>query len=151
METTFNHLLQTRKNIINVLKSVGDKAHIIPEGYSNSMFWNAAHCLVTQQLICYRLSGLDMSYSDEIINEFKKGSKASDQVISEEKMSWLIEELESSVVKMKADYEKGMFKSFKEYPTSYGVTLNSSEEAIRFNVVHEGLHLGYMMALRKAL
>lgn len=151
METTFNHLLQTRKNIIGVLKSVGEKANIIPEDYSNNMYWNAAHCLVTQQLLCYRLSGLEVNYDEEFIEGFKKGSKASSDSVSSEKISWLISELESSVIKMKEDYENGLFKSFKEYPTSYGVSLNSSEEAIQFNVVHEGLHLGYMMAMRKAL
>lgn len=151
MENAINHLFQTRKNIINLLKSFENKLHVIPEGFSNNLYWNAAHCLATQQLLCYGLSGLKLAYESEFIDAFRKGSKANGDRVSAEQFTWLIEELEQSVYKMKADYESGLFKEFKEYPTSYGVTLKSSEDAIEFNTVHEGLHLGYMMALRKML
>ena len=52
---------------------------------------------------------------------------------------------------MEEDYHKGVFKTYNEYTTSYNVTLNNIEKAIMFNNVHEGLHLGYIMALKKAL
>ncbi|MCO6491351.1 MAG: hypothetical protein J5I98_23235 [Phaeodactylibacter sp.] len=47
------------------------------------------------------------------------------------------------------DCERGLFQEFKACETSYGIKPNTIEEAIQFNNVHEGLHLGYMMALRK--
>ena len=151
MENAFNYLLQTRKNIIKVLKSFEDKLHILPEGFANNLYWNGAHCLVTQQLLCYGLSSLPLAYESDFIGAFRKGSKANSEEISTEQFSWLIEELEQSAHKMKADYESGLFKEYREYTTSYGLTLKSSEDAIEFNTVHEGLHLGYMMALRKML
>ena len=33
--------------------------------------------------------------------------------------------------------------------TSYNVILKTVEDAIVFNNIHEGLHLGYMMALNR--
>lgn len=49
------------------------------------------------------------------------------------------------------DYERGLFREFKAYQTSYGAKLKDIEQALQFNNVHEGLHLGYMMALRKGV
>ncbi|MDB9932132.1 hypothetical protein OAD28_05360 [Flavobacteriales bacterium] len=50
---------------------------------------------------------------------------------------------------MEEDLNTEMFKEFKEYTTSYNVTLSNIDDAVKFNNVHEGLHLGYAMALRK--
>ena len=49
------------------------------------------------------------------------------------------------------DYNNSIFQNFSEYPTSYNFTLNSVEDAIQFNNVHEGLHFGYIMAIKKAI
>ncbi|MFT7612776.1 MAG: hypothetical protein ACI9J3_001742, partial [Parvicellaceae bacterium] len=40
---------------------------------------------------------------------------------------------------------------FTEYTTSYNITLKTVEEAIAFSNMHEALHLGYAMAIKKAL
>ena len=151
MDIYFDHLLQTRKNIINILNS-GVDLFTIPEGFNNNIFWNAAHNLVTQQLLCYGLSGFKLDLSSDIVDTYRKGTVATsneDQIIAK---SFLISELEDSVARMKHDYQSGLFKKeFKEYPTSYGITLRSIEEAIAFNNTHEALHLGYIMAMRKKL
>jgi predicted ribosome quality control (RQC) complex YloA/Tae2 family protein len=48
-------------------------------------------------------------------------------------------------------YGKRFGKAFQPYETSYGLKLNTIEEAIRFNNVHEAMHLGYMMSQRRSL
>ena len=54
-------------------------------------------------------------------------------------------------VVLKADYEKGLFKDFKPYATSFGMELAAIEDAILFNNAHEAMHLGTMLAIRKFL
>ena len=49
------------------------------------------------------------------------------------------------------DYENGRFTDFNSYMTSPKVELNTIEDAIAFNVFHEGLHLGSIMALARAV
>jgi hypothetical protein len=49
------------------------------------------------------------------------------------------------------DYQEGIFRHYVPYKTSYGVELNNIDDAIIFNNIHEGLHLGYMMAMVKSL
>ncbi|MGL2988445.1 DinB family protein [Flavobacterium sp. RSSA_27] len=120
----------------------------IPEGFSNNLIWNLAHILVTQQLLVYKLSGLPMLVSDEIVEKYKKGSKPVHQVTQEE-VDYIKDLFFSSVEKMKSDYENNLFQNFTEYPTSTGFTLHTAAEAIQFNAFHEGLHIGIMMSLKK--
>jgi hypothetical protein len=41
----------------------------IPEGYSNNLIWNIAHIIVVQQMLVYKLSGLPMMISDEMVEK----------------------------------------------------------------------------------
>ncbi|MEM8908542.1 MAG: hypothetical protein AAGD05_11895 [Bacteroidota bacterium] len=52
-------------------------------------------------------------------------------------------------VQTRQDLQSGRFQSFEPYQTSYGLNLTDLESAIAFNNIHENLHLGTMMALRK--
>ena len=49
------------------------------------------------------------------------------------------------------DFKEDRFMYFKKYITSFGVELKSVDDALSFLPVHEGLHLGYAMAIRKSL
>ena len=48
-----------------------------------------------------------------------------------------------------ADVRAGRFETYREYRTTPGVVLASVDDAVRFNLYHEGLHLGAILALRK--
>lgn len=148
MQKQFDILNATRNNILNSFKDLTiEQLNVVPAGFKNSIGWNVAHIVVTQQLLCYKLSGLEMSLEISFVDRFKKGSEASN--ITEGELNTIKAQLMDFPVKLEEDYETGLFKSFAEYPTSYNVTLNSIEDAIQFNNVHEGLHLGYIMAMKK--
>lgn len=151
MEHVFKHLLQTRKNILSILENNAGKEHIIPKGFNNSLYWNAAHCVVTQQLLCYKLSGNEMIIDDSIVDAYRKGTAPSDEVPNIIEIGKVKDLLTTSVEQLEKDYNAGLLKTFNEYPTSYGITLTSVEEAILFNNQHDALHFGYMMAMCKSL
>ena len=67
------------------------------------------------------------------------------------KWQWVKEWALKSVDQMEKDLAAGLFKEYSAYPTSFGISLNSIEDALAFINTHEGLHLGYAMALRKKL
>jgi DinB superfamily len=120
----------------------------IPEGFSNNLIWNIGHIIVTQQMLVYKLSGLPMIVSDEIVEKYKKGSKPEQEVTQTE-----VDEIKSllylTIEKTIEDLNHNIFKEYLEYPTSTGFILKNVEGAIAFNNFHEGLHLGIMMSLRK--
>ncbi len=49
----------------------------------------------------------------------------------------------------RADIKKGVSKEFKPYETSFGIKLSNLEEALEFAALHEGLHSGYALAMKK--
>lgn len=150
MQKQFDILNATRNNVLNSIKDLSlEQLNTVPAGFKNSIAWNVAHIVVTQQLLCYKLSGLEISLPTSCVDRFKKGSVASD--ISQKEIDSLKTQLLDFPKKLEADYNDNLFKSFDEYPTSYNVTLNSVEDAIQFNNTHEGLHLGYIMGMKKFL
>lgn len=149
MEQIFETMRVTRDNIIQLAEGFSnDQLNSIPVGFNNNLVWNLGHVLVTQQLLVYRLSGLPSYLSDDVIDRFRKGTKP-EALISEAEIGEIKQNLTELVEKTKEDWSAGKFESYKEYPTSFGVTLRSSADAMQFNNNHEALHLGYMMAMKK--
>lgn len=147
----FEILRITRKNLISLVQAHSlEQLNHIPEGFNNNLIWNFGHVLVTQQLLCYKLAGLTPLLSDEIIDRYKKGT-APTSAITKEEYQYLIEQANQLVVQAERDFLKGKFTTYNPYQASYGIELNSIEKAFAFNNIHEGLHLGYMMSLRKSL
>ena len=147
--TELNHLLETRKNFIGLIESLTtEQLNKIPDRFSNNIIWNFGHNIVTQQLLCYKLAGKEPYMNEEIINEFRKGSKPT-RLVSEEEITIFKKMAIELVSKTESDLKSGINWNYNSYTTSYNVTLNSIEEAIKFNNVHEGLHFGYAMAMKK--
>ena len=141
-----------RKNAINLLNDLtDDQITKIPDGFNNHILWNFGHMVVTQQILCYKLSLNAFTIDSEIIDRYRKGSTPTEvQDIAKEK-ALLIQLATETQQTLEQDLKKKDFTAFEKYETSFGYTLNSIEDAVRFNNVHEGLHLGYMMAQRRAL
>ena len=58
----------------------------------------------------------------------------------------------STIEKTKEDYSNGVFKNYNEYTVSTtGNTLTNIDEAFQFILFHEGMHLGYVLALLRAI
>lgn len=122
----------------------------VPEGFSNNIIWNIAHTIVTQQLLVYNLSGLPMLVSDELVAAYKKGTKV-ERDVSQAEVDAIKSLLFSTIEQTKKDYDNKIFKIYNSYTTSTHSTITSVEDAIAFNNFHEGIHLGYILALRKSL
>lgn len=141
----------TRQNVLNAIKELSlGKLNKVPTGYNNSIAWNVAHIVVTQQLLHYMMSNQPMLVSEELVAQYRKGTHV-EAPISEEDWKTVLNLLRSQPERLQEDYEKQIFNNFNYYPTSYGFELNNIEEAILFNNVHEALHLGYIMAMKKLL
>ncbi|AXT57502.1 DinB family protein [Aquimarina sp. MMG015] len=122
----------------------------VPQGFNNNLIWNIAHVVVTQQLLTYKLSGLPMMISDEMIVKYRKGTKT-EGLVSKEEVEKVKELLFTTIDKTEKDIDGSIFEGYQEYPTSTGFVLKSVEDAINFNNFHEGIHLGYILALKKSL
>ncbi len=152
METKNFQLFQAcRNNILKLINPYSEKElNAIPKNYKNNLIWNAGHCLVTQQLLVYYLSGNKMQIPMEWVDLFKKGTRPESELDSD-MMAAIRTQLKVSSEKLEEDYTQNLFTEYKPYMTSFGFALNTIEDAIAFNNLHESLHLGYMMALKNEL
>lgn len=145
-----DQLADIRRVVERVLSLVApEDLFRIPPGFVNHIGWNAAHIVVTQQNLCYNLSGVEPHVPAELIAKYRKGTGPSDG--DEASYHQVMGYLHKGHELLAEDYGNGRFKSFTPYSTSAGIKLESIEDAITFNNFHEGIHLGYIMALRKAL
>lgn len=151
MEQTFELNRTSRTLIAPFLEDFSlEQLNTIPTGFSNTLFWNIAHVVVTHQLLVYKLSGLPMLISDELVDKYKKGSKP-EQAATQEEVDQIKALIFDLVDQTQADYGSGVFTQFTEYPTSSGFILKNVKHAMAYNNFHEGLHLGIMMSMKKIL
>ncbi|MCM4166701.1 hypothetical protein KCTC52924_01550 [Arenibacter antarcticus] len=151
MENAFNITLQNRKILYKFLTETPKEMLLrIPDGYRNNIWWNIAHVVVTQQLLVYKLSGQPMRVDSALVDTFKKGT-VPDGTATEEELNQISGLLLATAEWAQQDYENGVFSGYEEYTTSVNVTLRTVEDAIMFNVYHEGIHLGTILSLLKAL
>ena len=138
-----------RQNIQKIVDGFSlEQLNTIPEGFNNSLAWNYAHVIVTQQALIYGLSGLPALVPVEVIRAYRKGTRPEEPMTEELYQNckgWLFEGLDKTL----EDYKAGKFQEFREYATSFGTTLKDLEDAFRFNNMHEAMHLGTMLAMRK--
>jgi hypothetical protein len=149
MDTLFK-IWETNRHIhANFLEKYSlEQLNTTPQGFSNNLIWNIGHIIVSQQRLVYGLSGLPMNVSDDLFALYKNGSKPTGATTPAE-----VNELKSLlfplVEKTKTDFAAGKFTTYNAMTTSTGFRLASVEDAIAFNNYHEGLHLGFMMNIRK--
>ncbi|WP_417857968.1 DinB family protein [Xanthomarina gelatinilytica] len=122
----------------------------VPKGFNNNIIWNIAHTIVTQQLLVYNLSGLPMLLTNDMVEKYRKGTKP-EQDVTWAEVDLIKGLLFSTIEKTKEDYNNNVFQTYNEYTVTTKSTLTNVDEAIDFNNFHEGIHLGYILALKRAL
>lgn len=152
MEFTFKVLNNTRNIFSKIIESnTLEDLNKIPENFNNNIIWNIGHIVVTEQILAYKLSGLEVSISQEMINKYRKDSKPETPVTQAE-VDEIKGLLTATIEKTKANYDAGVFKTYNEYTVSTtGNTLTNIDDALQFIMLHEGLHYGYVLALLKAI
>ena len=92
-----------------------------------------------------------MIVSDELVGKYRKDTKP-EGFVTQEEVNEIKDLLLTTIDKTKVDYSDGIFKSYQEYTVSTtGNTLTNIDEAFQFIMFHEGMHLGYVMALQRAI
>lgn len=125
-----------------------DQLNKIPEGFNNNIIWNFGHVIVSQQILCYKLAGLPLKIDEAYISKYSKGTKP-ESFIDENELAFLKQQATQLIDELIAEIEKGLLDNYTNYTTSFGIALNSIEDAVKFLTMHEGLHLGYAMALKR--
>lgn len=151
MNKSIDIIIATRKMFLQLMENLSvDALNKVPAGFNNNIIWNFGHLIVTQQILCYKFSALPFHIDGAYVTKYSKGTKP-EKFIDEQEVAFLKEQALCLIDELNSDLQKNIFKSFNSYTTSFGVALNSIEDSVQFVNMHDGLHLGYAMALKKVI
>lgn len=122
----------------------------IPEGFNNNLIWNIGHLVATQQGICYKRAGFSLVIDKAFFDTYKSGTKP-EGYVDEAGFEQIKQLLVSTIDQLEIDYNNNEFTNYTTWTTRYNFEINNIDEAMTFLPFHEGLHTGYIMALKRAL
>lgn len=151
MHPTIHTNRATRKWLLEIIKDLSpEQLNEIPAGFNNNIIWNIAHLIAAQQGICYVRAGLKIVVEEKYFLDYKTGTKPGEPLNSDE-IDIIKRLLLSSLEQLEPDLEKGLFNNYIAWTTRYAVEINNIDDALSFLPFHEGLHAGYIMALKRVI
>lgn len=123
---------------------------IVPEGASNNVLWNLGHLALSHAGLTYGPCGLAPPVPESYSDLFKGGTSpaAWDKAPS---VSDVQEQFKGVHERIKEDYRNGVFEDFKPRELMAGITLSNIEQALGFNLIHEGVHIGALISIRNLM
>lgn len=153
-DTLLSQTLSIRQRATDLLRSIPtEQADVVPPTWKNNARWHAGHMIVTPRLLTYNLMGKPLGVPDEYRKWFAKGSGPEawngEPVPGYEE---LISQLIPASEKLFGDLKDQLATPFAQpYKTSAGTVLNSLAESLNFSLMHDGIHVGMLLALRRNL
>ncbi len=140
-----------RGYLLTIIKDISDEQMlIVPEGANNNVLWNLGHLAMSHAGLTYGPCGLDSPVPENYGALFKGGTSPStwDEAPS---VAEVKDVFKSSHKKTLEDYKNGAFDDFKPRDFMGGVTLDNVEQAIGFNLIHEGVHIGALINIKNQM
>ncbi len=144
-------LKTTRIFAESLAEGLSDEAlNTVPEGFNNNIIWNLGHLVAAEQGVLYVRGGAQPRVAPEFLKAYARGTRPEGPV-SCEGITEVKSLLTSTLPTLEADFAAGAFAGYVPWKTPYDVDIRSVDEALQFLLFHEGLHCGYIMALKRAL
>jgi hypothetical protein len=151
MKKGIERIKMTRIYLLNLIDGLTtEQLNEIPAGYNNNIIWNLGHLIASQQSICYLRSGLKIFVDEEYLASYKPGTTPNKLVTSVEVIQ-MKKLFITAIDQFDTDFEEDLFSNHPYWKTNYGIEVGNMEDALSFVLFHEGLHVGYIMALRRLL
>ena len=150
----------TRGRMVDLLQQYSlEQVNAVPAGFNNNLIWNAAHCYASMHRVLFLQNGASepemgvMGYREptpEVMAGYVKGTRPTgdvDQAFVDETCAILSDQA----------WFGRVFKEFliperyTTWTTMWGVELTDAGQALSYLNMHEGMHYGVMLSLRKLL
>lgn len=152
MEKKIEKIKKFRIFLLQQLKDLSvQQLNQIPSGYSNNIIWNLGHMTAAMQNMTYVKSGQAITVADEYFTPFLSGTKPV-AFIYEPAVNAIKAALINSADRLQQDYEQGLFDRYQpseKILQVYGFGVNNIDEALEYILYHDGLHSGYINALKR--
>lgn len=147
----FEIFRKTRQYLLDMISGLTiEQLNKVPDGFNNNIAWNVSHLIASQQGVCYFRGSLPLIVTEDFFLSYKPDTKPNG-FITAEQFDKTKKLLFSTIDKMEADYNNGVFNNNPAWTNRYGVEHRTIEDSINFLLFHDGLHLGYVMALKRVI
>jgi hypothetical protein len=151
MINKFNRYRKVRQLLLDTVSNLTtEQLNHIPAGFNNNIIWNMGHVIAAQQGICYRRAGKPLQIEDVFFETFKPGSKP-EKFFDSHDIDVIKNLALSTIDGFEKDYIQKQFEQYETWTTRFGAEITSIDVAAEFVFFHEGLHTGYVMAMKKVL
>ncbi len=150
----------TRRLLVDLLQAhTLEQVNRIPPGFSNNLIWNAAHLAPSLHSVVFRRNNTSdqemavMAYyppSADQIAAYSKGTRPAgdvDRAFVDRVCAQLLDQTWFDIVRP----EFLVADRYTDWTTMWGVELKSAAEGLAYINMHEGMHFGVCLGLRKAL
>ena len=149
MNAQINKVRILRNALLEQVKDLSPgQLNKIPVGFNNNIIWHIGHLTAAMQSICYIRGGEKPAVDIDFFECYKPGSKPT-IAVEEFAIDHTKQLLFVSLDKLDADVQAGCFKNYAPFTTRYGVPITDILSALDFLPFHEGLHFGYILAMKK--
>ena len=151
MKTSIEQARQVRTNFVRLVSELSIEAlNEIPSGFNNNIAWNFAHVVAVQQTLCYLRSGLEPCIPAERVMKYFRGTRP-EAFIGEEEIGYYLTHAFSLLDQLEEDLDAGVFKTYDAFTNLMGIRLETISDAVTFFPIHDSVHLGYAMSLRRVV
>lgn len=151
MHNTFENIKKTRRFLLALISGLtAEELNEIPEGFNNNIIWNLGHLIAAQQRICYIRSGLTIIVEKKYFLQYLPGSRP-ERIIDANEIETIKQLLTTTINQLESDYNSNLFLhlNYTLFTTPYGVEIKNIDNAIDFLPYYEGLHCGYILAIKR--
>jgi hypothetical protein len=120
----------------------------VPHGSRNNILWNIGHVITDQCNMIYSPCGLASPLPADYSRYFDPGTSPQDWICPPE-VSEVIETAIQLPDRVEADAGNGNFESFAPLALDDGIVLEDFDGALSHCNLHEAIHLGVIMTLRR--
>ena len=146
---TLNTLRATRKHLLQLIEGLStEQLNQVPAGFNNNIIWNVAHLISAEQGICYTRAGIPFIVGDKHYTPYRPDTKPT-RFIDSVEVDEIKELLLTTIDQLETNYQNKIFTTYPVWTSRYGVPITSIEDAINFLPFHDGMHIGYVMALKR--
>jgi hypothetical protein len=146
---TLNTIKATRKHLLQLIEGLStEQLNQVPAGFNNNIIWNVAHLISAEQGICYTRANIPFIVDDKFYTPYRPDTKPA-RFIESAEVDEIKELLITTIDQLETNYQNKMFASYPLWTSRYGVPITSIEDAINFLPFHDGMHIGYVMALKR--
>lgn len=122
----------------------------VPEGASNNIVWNLGHLAHSLAGMTYMHSGLDYPLPESYAELFKGDSSPSTWAEAPATAE-VVEKFKALTPEVTEGLIAGKFDAYEAFDLMPGFTMASIEQVLGFHLMHMGMHMNAIGALKKAV